>query len=203
MKIELSLKNIFIERTRAKKGPLTLVKLPDNTAVSYYLIPLDEYTFLFEMKEKLNVSDEEIAALVYECYVSDNSKLDVLDHKAGHILYVSKQIIEDSSPYHQIEEKLDRARQVASTEVELIEQIKFTIVRAFPSYKIEELDTYNVDQLYKLFGRAESYLTQIYPDFKPLRLINKNEAKQALKPDQFAGLNIEAENKALRQAGFN
>lgn len=200
MNIELSLKDIFIERSQAKKGPLSLVKLPDNTAVSYYLIPLDEYFFMFEMKEKLSVSDEEIAALVYECYVSDNSKMDVLDHKAGHILYVAKQIIEDSSPYHKIEEKLEMARHLASTEVEVIEQIKFTIVRAFPSYKIEELDTYNVDQLYKLFGRAESYLSQIYPDFVPLRLINKEE--QANSNRRFSSIDFESENKALREAGF-
>lgn len=193
--IDESLKEVFERRISNKKGPLSFVRLPDSTVVSYYLMPLEDFFLVKRFITALNVTDEELAKIIYEKYViKEYQVFDADMAPAGFIIKIATQILNDSNPYKDLEERVMSERASYEDALDPLEDIKFTIITAFPAYKIEELDSYDIDMLIKLLTRAEHYLSKRTPGFNKISFVSANA------PPRKPIIDIDAENRALRDA---
>jgi len=140
-------------------------------------------------------TDEELAKIIYEKYViKEYQVFDADMAPAGFIIKIATQILNDSNPYKDLEERVMSERASYEDALDPLEDIKFTIITAFPAYKIEELDSYDIDMLIKLLTRAEHYLSKRTPGFNKISFVSANA------PPRKPIIDIDAENRALRDA---
>ena len=183
-----SLKEIF-ER-RVEKGPLSFIKFPDDTVVSFCALSLNEFRIINLMRERFSLSNKDVFDILYEYCVPEEDKPLSLDNlEAGVSETVGLAIWNQSNPLMDITEKLAMKRATYGDEV--LDTVLVVIITAFPAYKIDELERLPIDSILSLLVKAEKSLAIKNPDYKPIEFTVKGEAKRAT-------IDFDKENKIIR-----
>jgi len=183
-----SLKEIF-ER-RVEKGPLSFIKFPDDTVVSFCSLSLNEFKIISLMRDRFSLSNKDIFDILYEHCVPEEDKPISLDNmEAGISEVVGLAIWNQSNPLMDLAEKLEAKRN--SYDDDIIDTITTHIIAAFPAYKIDELERLPIDSILSLLVKAEKCLAIKNPEYKRIEFANKGETKRA-------SIDFDKENKIIR-----
>lgn len=147
-----------LERTRDKlieKYKVVQVHVIDDELYMYKLLSKLEYeTLTSQIEDELDLQD----AIVQNCVVYPED-IDIDDMLPGNVFELAKIIIEQScvSPEDRI-----LMLEVYSSEMTQLENVMVCLImRAFPAYKLDELENMSYPELYKLYSRAEWFLVNI------------------------------------------
>ena len=144
----------------------------DDEIYMYKLLNKLEYeTLTSQIDDELDLQD----AIVENCVLYPEN-LDIDDMLPGVVYELSKIVIEQSCVMP--EDRLLMLELFNSEMTQLDNVIICLIMRAFPAYKLNELESMTYPELYKLYSRAEWFLINILQE--PLEFSAINSIKEAL-----------------------
>ena len=144
----------------------------DDEIYMYKLLNKLEYeTLTSQIDDELDLQD----AIVENCVLYPEN-LDIDDMLPGVVYELSKIVIEQSCVMP--EDRLLMLELFTSEMTQLDNVIICLIMRAFPAYKLNELESMTYPELYKLYSRAEWFLINILQE--PLEFSAINSIKEAL-----------------------
>ena len=144
----------------------------DDEIYMYKLLNKLEYeTLTSQIDDELDLQD----AIVENCVLYPEN-LDIDDMLPGVVYELSKMVIEQSCVMP--EDRLLMLELFNSEMTQLDNVIICLIMRAFPAYKLNELESMTYPELYKLYSRAEWFLINILQE--PLEFSAINSIKEAL-----------------------
>ena len=144
----------------------------DDEIYMYKLLNKLEYeTLTSQIDDELDLQD----AIVENCVLYPEN-LDIDDMLPGVVYELSRMVIEQSCVMP--EDRLLMLELFNSEMTQLDNVIICLIMRAFPAYKLNELESMTYPELYKLYSRAEWFLINILQE--PLEFSAINSIKEAL-----------------------
>lgn len=180
----------FFSKKNEKVEFLTV--FPDKTEIYFNLLTFEEYEILSSYRNLKKMDDISFYEEVYNLCVPSMYKNVGGQLRAGIAYSIGQFIWEQSNNSDSLIEELETER-AAYNPGSVYEFMKSVIITAYENYKYEDFDRLNRKQLIKLFVRAESYLSQKNPEYKPLNL--KKELAKAKRKG--AGIDFEKENREL------
>ena len=164
-----------LERTRdklIKEYKVVQVHVIDDEIYMYKLLSKLEYeTITSQIEDELDLQD----AIVQNCVLyPEDLKID--DMLPGHVFELAQEIVQQSCVLP--EDRL-LMLEVFSAEMTQLDNVMICLImRAFPAYKLEELESMSYPELYKLYTRAEWFLINVLQE--PLEFSAVNSIKEAL-----------------------
>ena len=148
----------------------------DDEIYMYKLLNKLEYeTLTSQIDDELDLQD----AIVENCVLYPEN-LDIDDMLPGVVYELSKMVIDQSCVMP--EDRLLMLELFTSEMTQLDNVIICLIMRAFPAYKLNELESMTYPELYKLYSRAEWFLINVLQE--PLEFSAINSIKEALYSSQ-------------------
>ena len=164
-----------LERTRdklIKEYKVVQVRVIDNEVYMYKLLSKLEYeTITSQIEDELDLQD----AIVQNCVLYPED-LEIDDMLPGDVFELSREIVQQSCVLP--EDRLLMLEVFGAEMTQLDNVMICLIMRAFPAYKLEELENMNYPELYKLYTRAEWFLINVLQE--PLEFSAINSIKEAL-----------------------
>ncbi len=168
-----------LERTRDKlieKYKVVQVHVIEDELYMYKLLSKLEYEALTsQIEDELDLQD----AIVQNCVLYPEN-IDIDDMLPGDVYELAKEIVEQSciSP----EDRM-LMLEVYNSEMAQLENVMVCLImRAFPAYKLDELENMSYPELYKLYSRAEWFLINILQE--PLEFSALDSLKTAIHGEQ-------------------
>lgn len=164
-----------LERTRdklIKEYKVVQVHVIDDEIYMYKLLSKLEYeTITSQIEDELDLQD----AIVQNCVLyPEDLKID--DMLPGDVFELAQEIVQQSCVLP--EDRL-LMLEVFSAEMTQLDNVMICLImRAFPAYKLEELESMSYPELYKLYTRAEWFLINVLQE--PLEFSAVNSIKEAL-----------------------
>ena len=164
-----------LERTRdklIKEYKVVQVHVIDDEIYMYKLLSKLEYeTITSQIEDELDLQD----AIVQNCVLyPEDLKID--DMLPGDVFELAQEIVQQSCVLP--EDRL-LMLEVFSAEMTQLDNVMICLImRAFPAYKLEELESMSYPELYKLYTRAEWFLINVLQE--PLAFSAVNSIKEAL-----------------------
>lgn len=164
-----------LERIRdklIKEYRVVQVRVIDNEVYMYKLLSKLEYeTITSQIEDELDLQD----AIVQNCVLYPED-LEIDDMLPGDVFELSREIVQQSCVLP--EDRLLMLEVFGAEMTQLDNVMICLIMRAFPAYKLEELENMNYPELYKLYTRAEWFLINVLQE--PLEFSAINSIKEAL-----------------------
>ena len=151
----------------------------DDELYMYKLLTKLEYEALTsQIEDELDLQD----AIVQTCvlYPSD---LDIDNMLPGEVFELAKIIVEQSCV--SLEDRLTMLEVFTEEMGRLDNVLCCLIMRAFPSYKFDELENMNYPDLYRLYSRAEWYLVNVLQE--PLTFSAEQAIREAINGPEVQG----------------
>lgn len=147
-----------LERTRDKlieKYKVVQVHVIEDELYMYKLLSKLEYEALTsQIEDELDLQD----AIVQNCVLYPEN-IDIDDMLPGDVYELAKEIVEQSCI---LPEDRMLMLEVYNSEMAQLENVMVCLImRAFPAYKLDELENMSYPELYKLYSRAEWFLINI------------------------------------------
>ena len=164
-----------LERTRdklIKEYKVVQVHVIDDEIYMYKLLSKLEYeTITSQLEDESDLQD----AIVQNCVLyPEDLKID--DMLPGDVFELAQEIVQQSCVLP--EDRL-LMLEVFSAEMTQLDNVMICLImRAFPAYKLEELESMSYPELYKLYTRAEWFLINVLQE--PLEFSAVNSIKEAL-----------------------
>ena len=144
----------------------------DDEVYMYKLLSKLEYeTITSQIEDELDLQD----AIVQNCVLYPED-LEIDDMLPGDVFELSREIVQQSCVLP--EDRLLMLEVFGAEMTQLDNVMICLIMRAFPAYKLEELENMNYPELYKLYTRAEWFLINVLQE--PLEFSAINSIKEAL-----------------------
>ena len=164
-----------LERTRdklIKEYRVVQVHVIDDEVYMYKLLSKLEYeTITSQIEDELDLQD----AIVQNCVLYPED-LEIDDMLPGNVFELAQEIVQQSCVLP--EDRL-LMLEVFSAEMTQLDNVMICLImRAFPAYKLEELENMNYPELYKLYTRAEWFLINVLQE--PLEFSAINSIKEVL-----------------------
>ena len=185
--------------TSTSSGPRYYTSFPDGTVVFFRLLTLKEYKAVTSLKTAFRLEDFEFYEQVYNLCAEPGYKDLIGLIKAGVPISVGQFIYFNSFNYDTIESDLNRFRSEYNPD-EIYESMKMIINIAFDAYKPEDLELMDRPSLMRLFVRAETKMSIIHKDYKPMKLTDIRSGDNKSETIDFATENREL-GKAMNGAG--
>ena len=164
-----------LERIRdklIKEYRVVQVHVIDDEVYMYKLLSKLEYeTITSQIEDELDLQD----AIVQNCVLYPED-LEIDDMLPGDVFELSREIVQQSCVLP--EDRLLMLEVFGAEMTQLDNVMICLIMRAFPAYKLEELENMNYPELYKLYTRAEWFLINVLQE--PLEFSAINSIKEAL-----------------------
>ena len=164
-----------LERTRdklIKEYRVVQVHVIDDEVYMYKLLSKLEYeTITSQIEDELDLQD----AIVQNCVLYPED-LEIDDMLPGNVFELAQEIVQQSCVLP--EDRLLMLEVFGAEMTQLDNVMICLIMRAFPAYKLEELENMNYPELYKLYTRAEWFLINVLQE--PLEFSAVNSIKEAL-----------------------
>jgi hypothetical protein len=191
---------------------LYITTMPDGRSYTYRLLGLKEYRVFRGLRESGAISRLLLHDKVFErCYIGNSDMIDG-DTPAGYTISIGELIMWLSGDGAAIGDKedLETARMMYPADT-VYEYMRRTCLRAFPSYKIEDVDKWTRPLLLQRFVLAECILTEASadvregsPGYQPIELKHIMSAEQKAKTERRQnnpqGIDFARENAAVNQA---
>ena len=164
-----------LERTRdklIKEYKVVQVHVIDDEIYMYKLLSKLEYeTITSQIEDELDLQD----AVVQNCVLYPED-LEIDDMLPGDVFELAQEIVQQSCVLP--EDRL-LMLEVFSAEMTQLDNVMICLImRAFPAYKLEELESMSYPELYKLYTRAEWFLINVLQE--PLEFSAVNSIKEVL-----------------------
>lgn len=201
--------------TLLKSDGLYITTMPDGRNYMWRLLTLKEYRIFRSLRETGTLSRYQIHDAVFDrCYTGNAALIDG-DTPAGYTMSIGELIMWVSGDSAGLNDKEDleiaRSTYPGATVHEYMKRI---CLRAFPAYKIEDVEGWSRPLLIQRFVLAEellseSYCTLLAPDGKIVRQPNYQpiELKSIMTAEQMAknqkrqeGIDFQKENAQINQA---
>ena len=164
-----------LERTRdklIKEYRVVQVHVIDDEVYMYKLLSKLEYeTITSQIEDELDLQD----AIVQNCVLYPED-LEIDDMLPGNVFELAQEIVQQSCVLP--EDRLLMLEVFGAEMTQLDNVMICLIMRAFPAYKLEELENMNYPELYKLYTRAEWFLINVLRE--PLEFSAINSIKEVL-----------------------
>lgn len=161
-----------------KHGVIYTHELDDELYMYKLLTKLEYEALTSQIEDELDLQD----AIVQTCvlYPSD---IDIDDMLPGDVFELAKIIVEQSCV--SLEDRLTMLKVFSEEMGRLDNVLCCLIMRAFPSYRFDELENMNYPDLYRLYSRAEWYLVNILQE--PLTFSAEQAIMEAINGPQTQG----------------
>ena len=144
----------------------------DDEVYMYKLLSKLEYeTITSQIEDELDLQD----AIVQNCVLYPED-LEIDDMLPGNVFELAQEIVQQSCVLP--EDRLLMLEVFGAEMTQLDNVMICLIMRAFPAYKLEELENMNYPELYKLYTRAEWFLINVLRE--PLEFSAINSIKEVL-----------------------
>jgi hypothetical protein len=160
---------------------LYITTMPDGRSYTYRLLGLKEYRIFKALRETGVLSRYHLHDKVFDrCYLGNPDMIDG-DTPAGYTLSIGELImwLSGDGATHGDKEDLENARMMYQGDT-VYEHMRRVCLRAFPSYKIEDLDRWTRPLLLQRFVIAEHMLAET-GEYQPIELKNIMTAEQKAK----------------------
>lgn len=188
--------------TLLESDGLFMTSMPDGRSYTWRLLTLKEYRIFRALRETRTLSAYQVHDKVFDrCYLGNPHMIDG-DTPAGYTMSVGELIMWLSGDGAATGDKEDlEATRAAYPADTLHEHMKRTCLRAFPAYRIEDLEKWTRPMLLQRFVCAESMLVEGGTGYQPIELKNIMSADQKAKSQKRAqGIDFQRENAGLDQA---
>jgi hypothetical protein len=181
---------------------LFVTTLPDGRSFTWRLLTLKEYRVFRGLRESRVLAPMVVHDRVFDrCYLGNTDLIDG-ETPAGYCISVGELImwLSGDSAGHSDRDDIELARMAYPADT-VNEFMKRIVLRAFPSYKIEDVETWSRPTLLQRFVMAECLLAENGSGYQPLELKNIVSAEQRAKAARKAqGIDFAGENARLDQA---
>ena len=187
----------MIDEILATNGNIYQTIVPkESVSLRYRLLSLKEYNVYRSLRSGGILNLEETAMSVFErcflgevSFLSDNLPAGILISIGNLILWLS-----GDCDQHTLMEDLERHK-VMNPNTTVYSYIQAAIATAFPVYSMEEMESWDREELLKKFTIAENILEKQREGYQRLKL----EKVGSKKPKTAHGIDFEKENRALRK----
>lgn len=189
-----------IEKIIEAGGDVYRTYFPDfDISMSYRLLTLKEYRVYKSLRDGGLLASEIVTEMVFErCFLGDYTAIPdtipagITPSIGGLILWLSGDCDNET-----LLDDITRMRQEHPNDT-VFEYMRATILTAFPSYTIDDIESWSRQKLLKSFVIAENVLGKRDPDREKLDLRKITREGDQKKPAH--GIDFAADNRAIRKA---